>query len=105
MTKYEALEVLSKFNKWRRGEIDEIDFTPKQIGDAIDFGILFLNESVMHTMAEGSCVHTQLKYIVGAVRENAPKYGISKEREVVDFALDIVSTYKKSLVKETQTSE
>jgi len=32
----EAIKILEFHNKWRRGEIDEIYYSPKQIGLAID---------------------------------------------------------------------
>jgi len=31
-----AIEILKHFNQWRRGEIDDLDYLPKEIGDAID---------------------------------------------------------------------
>ena len=32
----EAVAILKHFNEWRRGEIDNIDYSPKEIGIAID---------------------------------------------------------------------
>lgn len=102
MNKFEALEILEIHQKWRKGEIDEVPYTSKQLSEAIDFGIFFLNESVMHTMAKGSDLHTQLTHIVGAVKEVVPKHHVKQERKVIDIALDVVSSYKKRLVQETK---
>lgn len=32
----EAIKILIYYNKWRRGKEDEIIYTPKEIGKAID---------------------------------------------------------------------
>lgn len=32
-------ELLRLYNQWRRGDIEQLDFTPKEIGEAID-GVL-----------------------------------------------------------------
>lgn len=32
----EAIEILRHFNRWRRGEIDDLDYMPGEIGNAID---------------------------------------------------------------------
>lgn len=31
-----AIEILKHFNLWRRGEIDDLNHSPKEIGNAID---------------------------------------------------------------------
>jgi len=31
-----AIEILKHFNLWRRGEIDDIAYLPREIGEAID---------------------------------------------------------------------
>ena len=31
-----AIEILKHFNQWRRGEIDDLNHSPKEIGEAID---------------------------------------------------------------------
>jgi len=36
MTIEEAIAVLEEFNMWRRGEIVNNNYTPKEIGEAID---------------------------------------------------------------------
>ena len=31
-----AIEILKYFNQWRRGQIDDLGYSPKEIGEAID---------------------------------------------------------------------
>lgn len=37
-----ALEILEHHNKWRRGETDDPRYSPREIGLAIDYAILFM---------------------------------------------------------------
>lgn len=39
MSYTEAREILIHFNAWRRGDIDNLDYSPKQIGLAIEKSI------------------------------------------------------------------
>lgn len=39
MTLQEATYILEHYNKWRRGEVDELIYTPAQIGIALDIVI------------------------------------------------------------------
>lgn len=39
MNKEEVLEILINYNAWRRGDIDDINYTAHEIGDAIDKAI------------------------------------------------------------------
>lgn len=36
MTASDALNILTNYNKWRRGEIDTYYFSPKQVGLALE---------------------------------------------------------------------
>jgi hypothetical protein len=49
MTYREAIEILTEFNSWRRGDIDDIRYTPKEIGQAIEIaieGLTVLNSEI-----------------------------------------------------------
>jgi len=35
-----AIEILKHFNEWRRGNIEEIIYTPTEIGIAIDYVLI-----------------------------------------------------------------
>ena len=39
----QAIKVLKHYNSWRRGDIEDVKYTPKQIGIALDV-VLFMVE-------------------------------------------------------------
>ncbi|MFW5847495.1 MAG: hypothetical protein ACOCVF_01060 [bacterium] len=41
--RFSAVNILDHFNKWRRGELEELLYTPTEIGNAIDIAIEHLN--------------------------------------------------------------
>jgi hypothetical protein len=42
MNKDDVLEILINYNAWRRGDIDDINYTAHEIGAAIDKAIKFI---------------------------------------------------------------
>lgn len=42
MDKQKVIEILTAYNKWRRGETDETPFTIKELGIAIDMAVELL---------------------------------------------------------------
>lgn len=53
MTLRESLTILTKMQKWRRGLLRDMPYTPKEFGQAIDVGI----EAIEHWL-ESSNVKT-----------------------------------------------
>lgn len=39
MTLTTAIKILEHYQKWRKGEIDDIHYTPKELSEAIDIAI------------------------------------------------------------------
>lgn len=44
MKRKEVIKILKEHNEWRRGEIEETELTPKEIGIAIDKAIKLLKK-------------------------------------------------------------
>lgn len=44
MTIEEAKSIVFDFNEWRRGNIDDISYTPKEIGVAIDTLLNYIDD-------------------------------------------------------------
>ena len=44
MTIDEAKEIVYHYNEWRRGDIDELSYTPKEIGVAIDTLLNYIDD-------------------------------------------------------------
>lgn len=40
----EAKEIVYQFNEWRRGNLDDISYTPKEIGVAIDTLLNYIDD-------------------------------------------------------------
>ena len=43
MDKQKVIDILTEYNKWRRGEIENFNITPGEIGKAIDEAIKLLS--------------------------------------------------------------
>jgi len=46
MTLEKAIEILTYHNKWRRGDVDDPVYSPKEIGEAIDIIVKFVDSTL-----------------------------------------------------------
>ena len=45
MTKEQIIKMLLEYNKWRKGKIEIMPYTPKEISEAIQTAITFLKKA------------------------------------------------------------
>lgn len=45
MEKELVIKILKHYNSWRRGKIDDYEYSPKEIGTAIDYAIKYLEDN------------------------------------------------------------
>ncbi len=44
MNKELVIKIMKQYNSWRRGKIDEFEYSPKEVGVAIDYIIKYLED-------------------------------------------------------------